>query len=664
MQILGTTTNGRTPTFEVDADAQSGVGRAWGAVRDGAIWKMPAYYPFGYWALRDLAPFKDDLVWDGAARAHLASLKESHASWRESEARWRAKEDPLAGVPDSFFPKGFEPFKHQRYGIARIRDWERTWLLWGMGTGKTRTTLDGLRLLREMGKFTRALVIGPPVVLPGWVFETRRATRGEWRAEIWDGTEESLERCSTADVVCVSYTRVRLAATTMIDHPMRGKMPLFTPDVSRLMELDYDTIVADESHNLGNWDSDQTRAAIHLSARAQRRYCLTGTGGDTPTKVYPQLYFLSPGLVPMSHKEFCDRHLLYSPLNKHLVMGYQHLDEVNARVDSVALRMKKKDCLDLPPHLEHVVHFPLGTRQRARYNEAVEIMQVSDTPMLEYAAAMQGTPTARETAAGLLFDLPHSAARVQKLLQLVSGFLINGLDDQICDACPNMEHCVEEGIRPYTKRCLLVQRKPPREVVRDVENPKLELFENLLEKILTDDPTNKVLCWGIFTEELADMESVCRKLGVKNVRLDGKTTKNVAQIQQTFQEDPECRVLVGMTSAGIGINLPAANYAISYSTHASSIKEEQKDERMARPGQLRAMTSYRLLTSPDTPAVDRRMASLLKFKHKVSLTLLDKVACSTCERQEACSLDGTVPFRDKCKYAAAVAKPTAEVKIL
>ena len=664
MQILGTTTNGRTPTFEISAPESSDVARAWGAVRVGSIWKVPAYYPFGYWALRDLAPLAPQIEWSESGRVHLDALKASHASWKGAARRWADKGDALAGVPDSFFPKGLPPFKHQRYGIARIRDWERSWFLWGMGTGKTRTTIDGLRLLREQGRFKKALVVGPPVVLPGWVYETRRWSMGSLHAAIWDGTERSWDECLRADLVLVSYTRARLAASTEIEHPMRGKMQIFTPERSVLATLGYDTIVADESHNLGNWDSDQTRAVVELSSLAQRRYCLTGTGGDTPSKVYPQLYFLAPGLVPMTHKEFCERHIVTSPVNKHLIVGYQHLDEVNFRVDSVATRMKKKDCIDLPPHIEVPVYFDLGARQRARYNELVELMQASDRPLLEYAAAVQGAATERQTVAATLFDLPHSAARVQKLLQLVSGFLIDGLDDEICDACPNMEYCVEEGVKPYTKRCLLVQRKPPRVIVRDVENPKMERFEALLRSILEDDPTNKVLCWGIFTPELDDMEALCRRLGVKSVRLDGKTTKNVAAIQAQFQDDPETRVLVGITSAGIGINLPAANFAISYSTHASSIKEEQKDERMARPGQLRPMTSYRLLTSEATPAVDRRMASLLKFKHRVSLTLLDKVACATCDLQDACSLDGTLPFRDKCKYAAAVDKPAAEVKIL
>lgn len=673
MRVTGESLNANTPIFAIDAPEGAPAKKAWGAVRSGERWLAPAYYPFGLWAAQDLRKLHPEAAWDSTAYAHVSALELTERTWNQIEAGWTGNPngDPLGpdsfgvfpGVGDDFFPAGFKPFRHQRYGAARVRFWPRSWFLWEMRTGKTRTMIDGMRLLARDGLFTKALVLGPPVVLPGWLEETRRASAGAWKAVIWDGTDEAIEAAKSAQIVLASYARARLEAQAELPHPQLGSIKVFAPEASRLRELGYDVIVADESHNLGNWQSDQTRAAIELSKLAARRYCLTGTAGDQPLKVYGQLYFLAPGLVPVSWEKFEEKHVVRSERMKHVITGYRGLNEINAVVDSVATRLKKRECLDLPPRTTVDVPFNLGPRQRARYNEMVAEMRGSVSPALDYLHAKEGGAPV-EGASETLFNLPHGATRVQKLLQLVSGFVLLGTDDAICDACPRMEACVEAQVRPYTKKCAVVQTKPPRKVLRDVENPKLELFESLVSEILAEDPTNKVICWGAFTESLNDMEAACEKLGAAVARLDGSNTGRVAEIRGRFQEDPACRTFVGMITSGIGIDLSAANYMIYYDLIWDPLVYAQAEDRNSGPKQTRPMTVYRLITSAETPALDRLVAGTLKFKGRVAYTMLEKVACASCDRQGACALDGTVPFRENCKYAASVSRPVTKVSLL
>lgn len=670
MRITVEFLKGNTPVFCLDASESSSARRVWGAVWSGERWLFPAYHPFGLWAAADLRKLHPEADWDSEAVRHVGALEGDQEAWLRAEAAWRGRGDPLTAVdsrlspiPADFFPPDFTPFLHQRLGMARVRLWPRSWFLWEQRTGKTRTLIDGLRLLALEGKFTKALVLGPPVVLPGWVAETRRASRGAWEAVIWDGTPETAERARTAQVVLVSYARARLAAQVEVPHPQLGSMKVFAPEASPLRELGYDVIVADESHNLGNWKSDQTRAAVELSKLAARRYCLTGTAGDQPLKVYGQLYFLAPGLVPMSWERFEEKHVIRSERMAHIVTGYRALNEINAVVDSVATRLKRAECMDLPPRVTIDVPFDLGPRQRSRYNEMVAEMRASVTPALEYLHAKDAAGPV-ESSAETLFNLPHGATRVQKLLQLLSGFILLGTEDSICDACPRMEACVEEQVRPYTRKCAVVQKKPPRRVLRDVENPKLELFEALLAAVLEEDPTNKMIVWGSFDEELDDLMKVCERLGGAPVRLDGDTTKHIADIRERFQGDSTCRTLVGMVTAGIGIDLSAANYMLYYSLPWQPLVYSQAEDRNNGPGQKRPMTVYRLLTSAETPALDRFIAGVLKFKGRVAYTMLERVACASCERQATCALDGTVPFQENCKYAAAVARPVTKVHLL
>jgi SNF2 family DNA or RNA helicase len=668
------------PVFRIAVPEQSFLARAWGGVYDNGTWLFPAYFPFAKWAFEDLRKLAPQAVWDDAALGHLAAVRAADKAWEAAVTAWNHHEPVPLPVNDDFFAPNFTPYSHQRLGIARLVYWWRSFLDWDMGTGKTRTVIDALRILRFQKNFRKALVLGPPVVLESWVREVARCSNGTWTAVIWDGTPEAEVAAQTADIVLVSYTRARMEreaaknavrelAITPAQRERYKLAPLTQEDIARftrlaahpLYALDYDTIIADESHYLGNWTSGQTQAAIELSAKAVRRYCLSGTPGDDPRKLYGQLYFLSPALIPLSYHKFVERHVVYSRKNKHIVVGFRFLNELNERFRNVALRMKKADCLDLPPVTTVDLYYDLGVAQRARYNELVMEMAMSVTPELIYAEPARVTEEV--TAQRQSVRLPHGATRVTKLLQVLSGFVIQGADYAICDACPRMEACVEAKIRPYTKKCEVVQSAPERCVLRDIENPKLDLYKEQLFLILNTDETNKVIVWANYLEELDDLETATKALGVDYVRVDGQTLSRQKRIDR-FQNDTKCRVYIGQIRTGIGVTLTAANYTIFYSLPWDPLQYRQAMDRNNRPGQRRAMTVYRLLTSDATWGLDRYVAQVLTFKENITLTLTDLVACAGCDQQMTCARNKILPFRKGCKYAANVSRPIANVEAI
>ena len=681
MRITGILLRKSTPVFKVEASEDSYFARVWGGVYSGGSWLYPAYFPFAKWVFEDIRKFYPQAEWDTSSLEFLRDVREANKRWTDVERQWGAEQVVSSPRPDDYFAPNFTPYQHQRYGIHRLTQWWRSFLLWEMGTGKTRTAIDAFRVLRDEGHFRKALVIGPPVVLETWRREVAKCSKGQWQAVIWDGSEEAAARAQSADIVLASYARVRIekdraeAAAKELSIPdeirLRYRQPPLTPEQRRtferdvkhpLYQLDYDTIVADESHYLGNWKSGQTQAAIELSAKAVRRYCLTGTPGDDPRKLYAQLYFLSPALVPLSYSKFEERHLVHSKKNKHVVVGFRFLNELNERVNSVALRMKKADCLDLPPVTTVDLYYTLGTAQRARYNELVMEMQVSVDPVLNYIRPSSVTPEALPDRAAM--KLPHGAARVNKLLQVLSGFVILGADYSICDACVKMQECAEARIRPFTKKCVVVQSAPERKVLRDIENPKLDLYKEQLEHVLESDASNKIIVWANFTEELDDLEKATKQLGYGYVRVDGSNTSKIGEIADKFQTDEKCRVYIGQVRTGIGITLTAANYTIFYSLPWDPLQYRQAMDRNNRPGQKRDMTVYRLLSSDASWALDRYVAQVLSFKENISLTLTELIACSSCDRQQHCANNEILPFREKCKYAANVARPVADVEVI
>jgi hypothetical protein len=262
------------------------------------------------------------------------------------------------------------------------------------------------------------------------------------------------------------------------------------------------------------------------------------------------------------------------------------------------------------------------------------------------------------------FSIPHVAALLNKLLQLISGFLIHTPSVTICDNCDFRNACVTADIKPYTRNCKVQPVRPPIEVIRCKTNPKRELFKGLIERLLESDETTKVICWGIYTPEIDDMVEVAEELKdhfkydfpLSYIRMDGSTSKHVRKFEDQFRGDPSCRLWISQIAAGIGINLVSANYSVYYSIPWSLPQYSQSMERYNRPGQTRSMTAYRILTPQ---ALDQNVWIALKHKMKISRTLTDEVECSRCEDRPRCEQEGNLPFEFGCKYQAYADRPIA-----
>lgn len=686
MTSISLNTDSPIPGFLVKGIRDLDATRIWGGIkREEGTWLYPAYYPMGLWVAQDLGVVVSKAHWDHAALYHAEQLN------KQEGALMRARKQYADGkMPDLDLPAGWkwhinEPFAHQRLGIAEMQACYRLFLLWEMGTGKTKTAVEMLRLQKAAGKLGRALVIAPTIVLPTWEREVTKHSGGELTVQLIQGEdmEEEIASAVNSDVVVVSYARAQIEyanasnlflperyrvkgrvtdelLTQALDRlkaddlnvygavvkKMRTEQPL-----SPLVGLNHDHVVIDESHMMGNWTSGRTRAVLQLASQAQRRYLLTGTPADQPLKLYPQLYALHPRLEPKPYYNFYLDHVTSDAANKHVVLGYSGMQTLNTTVDRIALRMKKADCLDLPPVVFEDLYFSLGTRQLARYNELVEELRATVDPDAE---------ADKKLDVAAIMDLPHGAARATKLLQVSSGFMMLPQDETICNECPHMRDCMSKGVKPFTKKCKL-EPKAVRAELRDFENPKQELFEKLLTYLLESDPTNKVIAWGTFLPELDDMEKTCQKLKIKYVRVDGSNTSKIGEIEPIFQNDASCRVYIGQVSSGVGITLTAANFMVYYSLPWDRVAYRQSLERNNRPGQTRSMGVYRLM---GRGTLDEFVAATLAYKDKTAFTLTEQIRCAACTQQARCGKEENRPFSKGCIYQDTSTRLIARPRII
>ncbi len=646
-----------SPIFSITTKDNKPWSDIWGAtlLSSEDKWVYPAYFPFIQLVLPSLKNFK----FDPLALEFIENYKQDQALWTNSNLVFEESSIPL--------------FDHQKIGIAKALAAKRLLLLWEMGTGKTRVLLTLLCLLKKQNKLKKVLIVCPNIVIPTWERQLDLFAP-ELNYQVYSGTNRDKKLNEDFDILLLTYGTMRIQATKGINKifpdewKIKGQVSekrlnkqlqeikkidekLFISllakiskysDCSNLYTIDYDTIIFDEAHVLGNPHSDVTQAAIQLASKAYRRYLLTGTAGDTPLKYFALFKILHPHIDTRNFWQFKQHYTVFSENNPNVIVGYKNIEEINKKVNFLSYPLKKKDCLTLPSVLVSDILISLGPKQKAKYNQIVQEYQLidEDKPILQ---------------------MLEGANKINKLLQLSSGFIIMEPDRSICNGCEFVQNCVAEEIKPYTEKCKVIQKAPPREIFKNIENPKLEVLRSLVENIISEDNDNKIIIWATYLPELDDIEQLLANLSILYVRVDGSSSKKIKQIEDTFQNDSKCRIYLGQSSSGIGLTLTAGNYTIYYSLPWDRVVYNQSFDRNVRIGQTRKVTAYRLLMK-DT--LDEFVGNTLLYKDNLAFSLSEKIKCAFCDRQAHCGANQIRPFKPGCKYLNIVDKPIARAQVI
>lgn len=651
MEIRHTYVND-VPVFVV-SNRIAGAAKAFGAVPvpEKSCYVFPAF-----------PPFLEDVV-DGLRKL---KLRVSRPETKTLDA-WRQEVSSFALPTKSF--------DHQLDGLAELLHNYRWALQWEMGTGKSKVVVDALMLLRMP-----TLILGSRVAISNWPGEFQKHSDGSFKILALDGhsikkKKQQLKAATEMDIVLATYDVARLygvptlyqetaklfkqanvipniklrdALKNLNDEPLQLR---FAQEVLRgrnnadaiaeiesitqalptcLAHLPYKIIIADESHRIKHIQSRRTAHCLQLSAKAQRRYLLTGTMSDgDPRSVYPQLQFLAPYLMPEAWTTFCKKYLVMAPHTKHVVVQYKNVDVINQRVGSVSSVKLLDDCVDLPKQLPPVtVNYTLSSEQRKAYNLAAEEFKLCRDVDNEE------------------IDLAHSALVIAKQLQICSGFVY-----------------VPE---PQDEAQLLSSQDlhsklpaPKRDTQRYPTNPKLESLVDWLEDAL-EDPRTKLIIWANFIAELDDIEAALNKAKYCYVRVDGSNTNRIHLCRDYFQNEPECRIYLAQETTGESITLTAAKYMMYYSRSWNPDTHRQSKKRNYRIGQTQRTCIYNLVAEGTT---EEQQLLALEYNITLATLLTHNHECVLCGHYKKCLAKGVKPWDNECVLDKdphrVVTKPTA-----
>lgn len=475
----------------------------------------------------------------------------------------QAKVQGWEGVePVEPMPLTSKPFAHQILGHNLGLSLPNVAFFQDMGTGKTITSISvaGRRYLR--GEIKRLLVVAPNSVVPNWEVEFGLHAAFPYEVKILDGAitkrceilEGWKENPSVLQVAVVNYEGVRM----MIPRDKRG----WRVDQSPFAIWVPDMIICDEAQKLKEPGSLQSKALDKLGPLAKYRLALSGTPvANTPLNLFGIYRFLDKSIFGGSYSSFRSRYAVMGGFGGHQVLGHKNLDELILKAHSIAYRVRKEECLDLPETMEEVRYCELESKAAGIYRQMAKesVAEISEER--------------RITATNVL-------SRLLRLSQVTGGYIDN------------------------------VQ----------VSSSKMVLLEEVIEDVLEEG--SKPVIFARFLSELSAIRTLLEKKEIPYVWIAGEVPQAERQeAVQKFQNDPECKVFLSQLQVGgLGLTLTASNVMIFYSLDYSYANFDQAKCRINRIGQKRNCL-YLYLVAKGT--IDEKVLKVLQAKKSMAEAIVD-----------------------------------------
>ena len=293
---------------------------------------------------------------------------------------------------------------HQIDGVKFLDDTQSGVLNFDMGTGKTRTTIEWLRLSAQKN----VLVVCPKSVMKIWSDEIRKF-----------GDQDMVDRtvCVTTGAAAKKAKSIIPGQITIINYESVWRGAVGTA----IAGIAWDCIICDEIHRI---KSSQSKCAKFMAGlrnqNAPHVRCVGMTGtlmADKPLDVFGAIRFIDPGILGDRWWDFRHRYARWGGHGNHQIMGYQRADELRSRTERVTIRVMADDVLDLPDKTEQDIAVQMSAKAR----------KITEDLRRDFVSHFGGDGTV--TAANAL-------VRLLRFSQITSGFVRDetGVDADVCDA--------------------------------------------------------------------------------------------------------------------------------------------------------------------------------------------------------------------------------------
>jgi SNF2 family DNA or RNA helicase len=489
------------------------------------------------------------------------------------------------------FKGSLYPFQEE--ASTRMVDRGQMLLAMVMGAGKTVTTISALEDLIAQQEIDRILVVVPSSLKYQWLREIKKFT--DSTAVVIDGPPKARE----------VLWRTALRCRYVIVNP-----ETLVNDEKYLTHLNANAIVIDEATMIKSPKAKRSKMLKKLGKKFQYRFALTGQPIENkPEELFSIMEFVDPavlGRFDVFDRTFIVRNHYGAPVR------YRNLKALNDTMSESMVRKTRDDIADqLPKVIHQVVPVPFDSAGASAYEK------ISADLIEQINKAI--------TTSGRGFDLwshYHGGGGDDAQGQIMSRLTVLRM---LCDNPRLVRWSAEAYMDPS-------QHSEGSKYAHDVINlgwvpesaktPKLDAVIDYIKDVLDEDPTNKVVVFSFFKKNLRLIQEATSGLTGSVLFMGGMDAHERDRAKERFQTDSNVRLFLSSDAGGYGVDLPQANYLISYDLPWSAGKLDQREARIIRLSSTHphvTITSFVMKGS-----IEERQYEMLQQKRAINQAFIDK----------------------------------------
>ena len=463
-------------------------------------------------------------------------IKVSFFDLPEIEELIASKEQKVFKNSKKFY-EGFNALKSSKSRLPKLqdvtlRDYQKEGVRWlkylydsdfggcladDMGLGKTLQTITLLSSIYPKQK-APSLIIMPRSLLNNW--------------------QNELEKFNPNLTFCLYYGNDRDIKTIKSNQITLTTYALVRNDIEKLKEINFDTIILDESQNIKNVESKISKAVMLLNG--VHKFALSGTPIENSLfELYSLFRFINNGMF----KSIADfKRDFATP-----IQGEANEDiakVLKAKITPFLLRRLKKDVLkDLPAKQEQVIYVDMSEKHKSFYEQKKSYYK----QILDNQIKANGMASSQFVILQAFNDLRQIAS------------------------APELKSDDESMV-----------------------SSKIEAMFEMLEDIVLNG--HKVLIFANFLGSLDLISQKASDLGYEHLLMTG-STRNRQELVDQFQNDPKLKLfLMTLKVGGVGLNLTQADYVFIFDPWWNKAAQNQAIDRAHRMGQKNTVFSYEMIT--------------------------------------------------------------------
>jgi SNF2 family DNA or RNA helicase len=434
------------------------------------------------------------------------------------------------------FYEGFNSLKSSKSKMPKLadvvmRDYQKEGVRWlkylydnnfggcladDMGLGKTLQAISLLSFIYPKTKMP-SLIVMPKSLVSNWQKELEKFNPS-LSFYLYYATNRDINEFKNHNVILTTYALVR-------------------NDIEFFREIEFDTIILDESQNIKNIESQISKSVMLLNAK--HKFALSGTPIENSLfELYSLFRFINAGLFSTVNDFKRDYAVpIQGDANEDVAKI------LKAKISPFLLRRLKKDVLkDLPSKQEQVIYVEMDDEHKKFYNQKRDYYK----QLLEQQIAMNGMEKSKFIILQAFNDLRQIASA------------------------------------------------PELKSENTIASSKIENLFEMLEDIVLNN--HKVLIFANFLGSLDLISEKADALGYEHLLMTG-STKNRQELVDKFQNDKKIKLfLMTLKVGGVGLNLTEADYVFIFDPWWNKSAENQAVDRSHRMGQKNTVFSYKMIT--------------------------------------------------------------------